>query len=62
MVYVYLYNATGADLQTWRKLLSQAVFYEHSINRPIYVDESAIRDYLRFKIAPIAARLYYRGD
>lgn len=51
-VYIYLYNATGADLQTWRKMLNQAVFYEHSINRPIYTDESAVSDYLRSKSNP----------
>lgn len=46
-VYVYIYNAQGLVLQTWNKLLLPQVFYEYSVNRPIYNDRHAIETYIR---------------
>lgn len=39
LVYVYLYNAQGTILRTWLTLLTPRVFYEYSVNRPIYQDK-----------------------
>ena len=47
MVYVYLYNAQGLVFQSWQKMLNPSVFYEHSVNRPIYSDKSHIEAYIR---------------
>ncbi len=49
LVYVYLYNAQGLVVKTWQKMLSQTVFYEYSINRPIYAEKTAIEAYIRSK-------------
>ncbi|WP_172621964.1 type IVB secretion system protein IcmQ [Aquicella lusitana] len=49
LVYVYLYNAQGLALQSWQKMLNPAVFYEYSVNRPIYTDRSAIDAFIRSK-------------
>lgn len=48
-VYVYLYNAQGMVLQTWQKMVSPSVFYEYSINRPIYSDKANIEAFIRAK-------------
>lgn len=47
LVYVYVFNAQGVLLQTWHKFISQKVFYEYSVNRPIYTDKSAIESFIR---------------
>ncbi len=47
--YVYLYNAQGALLRTWLTLLTPRVFYEYSINRPIYHDKNFIDSFIRTK-------------
>ncbi len=49
LVYVYLYNAQGVILQTWQKMVSPSVFYEYSINRPIYSDKANIESFIRSK-------------
>jgi len=49
LVYVYLYNAQGAVLRSWSSMLTPKVFYEHSVNRPIYLDKSHIENVLRSK-------------
>ncbi len=49
LVYVYLYNAQGSLLKTWLKMLVPAVFYEYSVNRPIYLDKSHIEAFIRTK-------------
>jgi hypothetical protein len=49
LVCVYLYNAQGMILQTWQKMLSPAVFYEYSVNRPIYSDKEHIDVVIRNK-------------
>ncbi len=49
LIYVYLYNAHGNVLKTWQKMLTPTVFYEYSINRPIYIEKSAIEAFIRAK-------------
>lgn len=49
LVYVHLFNAQGMDLKTWQKMLSPSVFYEYSVNRPIYRDKSHIDAFIRSK-------------
>ena len=48
-VYVYLFNAQGVNLKTWEKFIRPNVFYEHSVNRPIYPDQTSIETFLRAK-------------
>lgn len=48
-VYVYLYNAKGVQLSSWINLLMPKVFYEYSINRPIYRELSHIQALLNTK-------------
>lgn len=49
VVYVYLYNAQGVILRSWSTLLTPRVFYEYSINRPIYSDKKFIESFIRSK-------------
>lgn len=49
LVYIYLFNAQGMNLQTWQKMLHPSVFYEHSVNRPIYGEKSFIDAIIRSK-------------
>ena len=49
LVYIYLYNAQGLVLQTWQKMLGPAVFYEYSVNRPIYAEKPEIEAIIRAK-------------
>lgn len=49
IVYVYLFNAQGVLVPTWRKMLHPSVMYEYSVNRPIYQDQSAIEAVIRSK-------------
>jgi intracellular multiplication protein IcmQ len=49
VVYVYLYNAQGLAFQTWQKMLNPSVFYEYSVNRPIYADLSFVEAFVRSK-------------
>jgi hypothetical protein len=53
IVYVYLFNAHGLQLETWFKMLSPAVFYDHSINRPIYQDKAQIDSFIGRKPNPM---------
>ncbi len=48
-VYVYLYNVQGAILSSWQNLLTPKVFYEYSVNRPIYLEKSHIQTLLNSK-------------
>lgn len=52
VVYVYLYNAQGAMLRTWLTLLTPRVFYEYSVNRPIYGQKNEIESLIRSKANP----------
>lgn len=47
LVYVHLFNAQGIIFQTWNKMVAPAVFYEYSVNRPIYTDKAAIESLVR---------------
>lgn len=49
IVFVYLYNAHGAYLSTWEKLLSEKALNEHSVNRPVYAHEDDVDVLLRNK-------------
>ena len=49
IVFVYLFNAHGLSLQTWQKMLNASVFYEHSVNRPIYSEKSHVESFIRGK-------------
>lgn len=48
-VYVYLFNAQGITLRSWHNMLTPKVFYEYSVNRPIYADKALIESLLRTK-------------
>lgn len=49
VVYVYLFNAHGLSFKSWQKFLTPGVFYEHSVNRPIYTDKNLIEAFIRSK-------------
>ncbi|HTM63614.1 MAG TPA: type IVB secretion system protein IcmQ [Gammaproteobacteria bacterium] len=49
LVYVYLFNAHGIDMQSWMKLVHPTVFYDHSVNRPIYGNKDHIEAVIRSK-------------
>lgn len=49
VVYVYLFNAHGMDLQTWLKMLNPSVYYEYSVNRPIYGEKAHVESLIRGK-------------
>ena len=49
LVYVYLYNAQGLILRSWVNMLTPKVFYEYSVNRPIYIDKAHVESMLRSK-------------
>lgn len=49
LVYVYLFNAQGLVFTTWQKMLNPSVFYEYSVNRPIYTDKSFVEAFIRTK-------------
>lgn len=49
VVYVYLYNTQGLNFQTWQKMLSPSVFYEYSVNRPIYGEKSYVDMFIKTK-------------
>jgi len=47
LVYVYIFNAQGVVLQTWQKMLSPSVYYEYSVNRPIYIEKAHVEAFIR---------------
>lgn len=49
IVYIYLYNAKGNVLRHWQSMLTPKVFYEYSVNRPIYAEKSHVEALLRSK-------------
>lgn len=49
LVYVYLYNAQGVQFKTWQNLMNPKVFYEYSVNRPVYEKKDYIESLLRSK-------------
>jgi hypothetical protein len=49
LVYVYLYNAQGITFKTWQKMIGPGVFYEYSVNRPIYREQGLVESFIRSK-------------
>ena len=49
VVFVYLFKSQGNLLKNWGSMLTSKVFYEHSVNRPIYTDKSQIEMLVRSK-------------
>ena len=50
VVYVHLFNAQGIKFPTWQKMLTPSVFYEYSVNRPIYTEKAGIEAFIRQKV------------
>jgi intracellular multiplication protein IcmQ len=48
-VHVHLYNAKGIALSSWYNMLTPKVFFEYSVNRPIYAERSQIENLLKSK-------------
>lgn len=53
VVHVYLFNALGINVQTWKKMVSPSVFYEYSVNRPIYAEKAHIDSFIRSKTTKV---------
>lgn len=49
VIFVHLFNAQGIVLKTWQKLLNPAVFYEFSVNRPIYTEKTFVETLIKNK-------------
>jgi intracellular multiplication protein IcmQ len=49
LIYVYLFNTQGLIFQTWQKMLNPSVFYEYSVNRPIYTEKAFVDSFIRSK-------------
>ncbi len=49
LVYVYLYNAQGTLLRSWSPMLTPKVFYEYSVNRPIYTEKNFVDSLIKGK-------------
>ncbi len=49
VIFVHLFNAQGIVLKTWQKLLNPTVFYEFSVNRPIYTEKSFVETLVKNK-------------
>lgn len=52
-VYVHLFNANGLMANNWLNMLTPAVFYEYSVNRPIYLEKKFIDALIRSKAKKI---------
>lgn len=49
LVYVYIFNAHGMDFSSWIKMLHPSVYYEYSVNRPIYGSSQHVDSLIRSK-------------
>lgn len=49
LVYVSLFNAHGNVLYNWQKLLTPKSLFEHSVNRPVYQEQTEIDSMLARK-------------
>lgn len=49
LIFVHLFNAHGLMVQTWQKMVHPSVFYEYSVNRPIYSEKIHIESFIRAK-------------
>ncbi|GEM_PF-687731 len=52
-VHVYLFNSQGLEFHSWRGMLTPKLFYEYSVNRPIYSEKAHIESLARSKTNPI---------
>lgn len=48
-IYIYLFNAQGSILQSWLNMLTPKLFYEYSVNRPVYLEKAYIESLIRSK-------------
>lgn len=48
-VYVYLYNAQGLQFRSWIGMCNPKLYYEYSVNRPIYAEKEFVEALLRSK-------------
>lgn len=49
LIFVHLFNSQGIVFQTWQKMVNPSVFYEYSVNRPIYTDKAHVEAFIRSK-------------
>ena len=49
LVFVYLYNAKGAQIKSWERMLTPKGLYEHGISRPVYFEEEDLHVLFRDK-------------
>lgn len=49
LIFVHLFNAHGLTVQSWQKMVHPSVFYEYSVNRPIYSEKMHIESFIRGK-------------
>jgi hypothetical protein len=49
LVYVYLFNVQGLVLKSWQNMLTPRLFYEYSVNRPIYLERAHVESLIRSK-------------
>lgn len=49
VVYVYLFNVNGKVIRTWQQLLTAQALFDHSVNRPIYLQKEHIEKIIRSK-------------
>jgi hypothetical protein len=49
LVYVHLFNVHGLQMATWNNMLTPHVFYEYSVNRPIYTEQNLVESLVKNK-------------
>lgn len=49
LVYVHLFNVGGVSLENWVTMINPRVFYEYSVNRPIYLQKKTIEAIIQSK-------------
>ena len=49
LIYIYLFNAHGIDVSSWLRMLHPSVYYDHSVNRPIYGAKEHVEAVIRSK-------------
>ncbi len=47
--YIHLYNAQGLNFRTWQGMITPKAFFDFSVNRPIYQEQSHIEAFIRSK-------------
>lgn len=46
-VFVHLFNSKGLVIKNWKNMVLPNVFYEYSVNRPIYTEKTQIDSFIR---------------